>query len=102
MTSEDIPLGREGGLLAKLYETTQVESNKVMCVEQHVRDKHGKAPLMDKTRKACKYGREKGKATTCGNCPYGVKLLEPRSVHDSHEVLKKLKEEQRKKSVYVS
>lgn len=88
--------------MAKLYETTQVESNQVMCVEQHVKNKHGRAPLMDKTRKACKYGREKGNATTCGNCPYGVKLLEPRPVHDSHEVLRKLKKEQRKKSVYVS
>lgn len=92
---------RQSKLLAKLYETIKVESPKVMCIERHVRSRYGRPPLMDKTKKACKYGRERGHATTCGDCPYGMKLLEPRPVHNAHEVLKELKEERERKTTYI-
>lgn len=91
---------REPELLAKLYETVLVESPKIMCVKRHVSSEYGQDPLMDKIKKACEYGRERN-ATTCGDCPYGVKLLEPRPVYDTHEVLKQLKEEQRRKATYI-
>ena len=76
--------------MAKLCETIQVESPQVMCVERDVRNEHGRAPLMYKTQEACKYDKERDNATTCGNCSFGVKLLEPRQVHDTHGVLRQL------------
>lgn len=101
MTNEDMASRRESGLLTKICETIQLESPKVLCVERHVRNEYGRAPLMDETQETCKYGKERENATKCSDCPYGVPFLEPRLVNDTHEVLRQLREIQRRNTAYI-
>lgn len=86
-------------LLRKLYEVRYVLSDKVECIERHHRTKYG-IREMERTNKSCDWGRKRGGATTCGDCPFGRSFLEPKPVYDSKEIIKQLKEERQKEVAF--
>jgi hypothetical protein len=52
---------------------TLMDSGKVKCVEKHQR---ANPSYFLKNKLACKWGRKEGNVNTCGNCPFGIQLLE--------------------------
>ncbi|MHA1961364.1 MAG: hypothetical protein ACW99U_14170 [Candidatus Thorarchaeota archaeon] len=79
-------------LLEKIYAIDYVESSQVICLERHVLDERGHAPLLDITAQACKHGAERAGATLCAECPFKLRLVEPKLAHSLQEILKSLQQ----------
>ena len=50
-----------------------MNSGKVKCVEKHQR---ANPSYFSKNRSACKWGRKNVNVQTCGDCPFGIQLLQ--------------------------
>jgi hypothetical protein len=55
-----------------------IDSGKVRCTEEHSQSNPNIYP---KNKSACKWGRKIGSIKTCGDCPFGVQLLEVTPAH---------------------
>lgn len=82
------PLSTEKQLCNELFESDLRSTQKVLCVERHQRTKVG---YLSVDTKACQWGRDRENATSCGDCPFGVKLFEYGLKNDTGSTLKKLK-----------
>ena len=90
--SEQIDLlTTEQRLLKGLYKGDMKPAQSVLCIERHQRTKVGYLRL---DTQACKWGRTRENATTCGDCPFGVKLIEFVPANDARTALRKLRREQ--------
>ncbi|TET11269.1 MAG: hypothetical protein E3J86_03370 [Candidatus Thorarchaeota archaeon] len=68
-----------------------MESNKVLCLERHVMEERGHAPLVDISAQACKHGVKRVGATVCSECPYKLRLIEPKPAYTLDEILDALR-----------
>lgn len=84
-------LTTEQRFLKALYEGDMKPTQKVLCVERHQRIN---VAYLRTDTPACKWGRTRESATTCGDCPFGIKLMEFMPKYDAKAILKKLKREQ--------
>jgi hypothetical protein len=50
-----------------------IESNKILCLEEHHNIKYS---FFSKNTEACKWGKKHNDVETCGDCPYSSILLE--------------------------
>lgn len=92
ISSEQVGLlTTEQHLLKDLFEGDMKPSQTVFCVERHQRTKVG---YLRTDTPACKWGRNREDATTCGDCPFGVKLMEFVPTNDAKATLRKLRREQ--------
>jgi hypothetical protein len=69
----------------RLYSVKFIE--RIMCVERHQRTK---VDFLDKDTPACEWGQKRKKATTCGECAFGVKIAEPTAKYDFNEGIKEI------------
>ena len=84
-------LTTEQRYLRALYEGEMKPVQKVLCVERHQSTNVG---YLRTDTPACKWGRTRDDAATCGDCSFGTKLLEFVPKNDARTVLKQLKREQ--------
>ena len=84
-------LTTEQRFLKSLYEGDMKPAQKILCVERHQRTDVG---YLRTDTPACKWGQTREDATTCGDCPFGIKLLEFVPKNDAKTVLKQLEREQ--------
>lgn len=90
-SAQDALLTTEQSLLKKLYEGDMKPVQEVLCVERHQRTK---VDYLRADTPACKWGRIRENANTCGDCPFGVKLMGVIPRNDTKTVLRHLKREQ--------
>ena len=58
-----------------------IDSGKVRCTEEH---QQSNPDIFPKDRHACKWGRKNGNVKTCGDCPFGIKILEISPTHKTY------------------
>jgi len=90
-SAQEALLTTEQSLLMELYEGEMKPVQEILCVERHQRTKvdylHADTP-------ACEWGRIRENANTCGDCPFGVKLMGVVPKNDTKTVLRHLKRDQ--------
>jgi len=90
-SAQEALLTTEQSLLMELYEGEMKPVQEILCVERHQRTKvdylHADTP-------ACEWGRIRENANTCGDCPFGVKLMGVAPKNDTKTVLRHLKRDQ--------
>jgi hypothetical protein len=92
ITSRDIkPLTTENRLMKELFECEMKPALSILCVERHQRTKVG---YLTPESKACTWGEIRENATNCGDCPFGVKLMEYVPKNNTKEILRNLRREQ--------
>jgi hypothetical protein len=67
--------------LEKMNKGKMMESDKIVCLEEH----HNSNPsTLTKDTKACKWGKNKWTVETCEECPDSVKLLEFKPIYKEY------------------